>query len=129
MPRRDAATTSIVLYPAPARTISDKDPPSSIALVTVVPRTISTSGPPSRIAAASASSLRSGWYTTSQLAAFSPSIPLCSNLSAISTFIIKNVHHNGVLLWLALLNNMDQHAVPELWLEPRGLRRHDFVRI
>ena len=39
------------------------------------------------IARVNASSLRSGWYATSHPARFRPSIPLCSNLSAISSFI------------------------------------------
>jgi hypothetical protein len=43
MPRRDAAATSIVFTPAPARTISESDPASSIASVTFVLRTTSTS--------------------------------------------------------------------------------------
>ena len=60
-------------------------PPRASAAVTAVLRTTRTSAPFSRIAVVSASSFRSGWYNTSQPAAFSPSMPLCSNLSATRT--------------------------------------------
>ena len=77
----------MVLYPAPARTTSDRRPASSIGVVTFVPRTTSTSAPVAAMACESVSSFRSGSYTTSQPAAFNPSMPLDSNLSATRTFI------------------------------------------
>ena len=44
MPRLDAAATSMVLYPAPARTTSLSGPASSMARLTSVERTTRTSG-------------------------------------------------------------------------------------
>ena len=61
MPRVDAAATSIVLYPAPARTMRESRPASSMAAVTFVLRTTSTSAPLVRTASTSAASLASGW--------------------------------------------------------------------
>src|SRR5918912_1549966 len=116
MPRFDAVATSIVLYPAPARTTSDSAPASSIGAVTAVLRTTSTSALLSRTAAVNASSLRSGSYRTSQPAAFRPSRPLFSNLSATSTRIDDS-------------NNVYQKTVAELRFEPRRLGRHDLARV
>src|SRR5829696_2877869 len=116
MPRREAAATSMVLYPAPARTTSESRPALSIASVTLVLRTTRTSACVSAIARVSASSLSSGCWTTSQPAAWSPSIPLFSKLSAISTF----------MMWLPPpLDQMHDEAVAELGLEPGRLGRHD----
>jgi hypothetical protein len=77
----------MVFTPAPARMTRLKSPASSIGAVTFVERTTSTSGLCVRIASTSASSLRLGSYTTLQPSDFSPSSPLCSNLSATSIFI------------------------------------------
>src|SRR5918994_3347871 len=102
----------MVLYPAPARTMSDRRPASSIAAVTFVPRTTSTSAPLVPIDACSVSSFSSGWYSTPQPAAASPSRPLFSNASATSTFIRRS-------------DDVDQQPVAELGFEPGGFRRHD----
>jgi hypothetical protein len=61
MPRSLAASTSIVLKPAPARTTIPRRPASSIARVTWVDRTTSTSAPVLPIASSSVASARSGW--------------------------------------------------------------------
>src|SRR5260370_15959450 len=116
MPRLEAVATSVVLYPAPARTTSDSDPASSIGPVTVVLRTTSTSAAVSRIAAARASSLSSGLYTTSQPAAVKPSMPLRSNVSAIRT-LIKHEGHS-------FSYEMNQQAVSQLRFEPGRLGTH-----
>src|SRR5688500_5318084 len=116
MPRLLAPATSIVLYPAPARTMSDRRPASSMGDVTFVPRTTRTSAPLAAIASVSASSLSSGSCTTSQPAAFRPSMPLFSNLSATSTFI----HRSRLVSYC-----VNQQAVTELGLEPGRLGRHD----
>src|SRR4051812_46072690 len=124
MPRVLAPATSMVLYPAPARTMSDSRPASSMGAVTFVPRTTSTSAPVEAIACARESSLRSGSYTTSHPAAFSPSTPLFSNLSAMRTFMPSTRSAASAL------DGVDEKPVAQLGLEPRGLRRHDapFVR-
>src|SRR5262249_10153669 len=62
--------------------------PSSIGAVTPVLRTTRTSAAVWRMASASASPSRAGWYATSQPARVRPSMPLCSNLSAMRTFIV-----------------------------------------
>src|SRR3954468_6998332 len=124
MPRADAAATSMVLYPAPARTMRARAPASIIASVTLVERTTSTPALLSASAAASASSLRAGSYTTSQPAPRKPSIPLCSNWSATSTFI-----SGSRLLRSAQSDEMGQQTVAELRLEPRGFGRHDPARV
>src|SRR4030095_5125055 len=76
MPRFDAAATSMVLTPAPARTMSDNAPASIIASVTWVDRTTRTGTSVFLIAALGVSP-----------DAFTRSGPACSNLSATSTFI------------------------------------------
>ena len=88
MPRTDAAATSIVLNPAPARTMSARRPASMIASVTLVERTTSTSACVSPSAAASAASLSAGSYTTSQPMAARPSRPDRSNWSATRTLTV-----------------------------------------
>src|SRR4030095_8604315 len=87
MPRFDAAATSMVLTPAPARTMSDNAPASIIASVTWVDRTTRTGASVFLIAAMRVSPDASGSKMPSQPAAFSASRPDCSNLSATSTFI------------------------------------------
>ena len=87
MPRFEAAATSMVLTPAPARTISDSAPASIIASVTWVDRTTSTGACVCLIAATSVSPDASGSKITSQPAAFNASRPDCSNLSATRTFM------------------------------------------
>src|ERR1035437_145514 len=85
MPRREAAATSIVLYPAPARTTSLSAPAASTSSGTLVERTTSTSGRNCSTSAASASSLSFGAKRTSHPSRASSSRPDCSNWSAIST--------------------------------------------
>jgi hypothetical protein len=63
MPRREAAATSMVLKPAPARTMSFKGPASSIGSVTFVERTTRMSGRKCATASVSESSFASGWYS------------------------------------------------------------------
>src|ERR1035441_10825703 len=65
MPRREAAATSIVLYPAPARTTSLSAPAASTSSGTLVERTTSTSGRNCSTSAASACSLSFGAKRTS----------------------------------------------------------------
>ena len=60
IPRSDAASTSIVLYPAPARTTRERWPVSSMGRVTFVERTTSASAPLDRSASVRASSFASG---------------------------------------------------------------------
>src|SRR5664280_1559530 len=85
MPRREAAATSIVLYPAPARTTSLSAPAASTSSGTLVERTTSASGRNCSTSAASASSLSFGAKRTSHPSRASSSRPDCSNWSAIST--------------------------------------------
>src|SRR5574339_1268840 len=92
--------------------MSASRPASSIGAVSFVLRTTSTSAPVRPIASASASSFRSGSYTTSHPAAARPSMPLFSNLSATSTLMIDS-------------DQMNQQPISQLGLEPRGLGRHD----
>src|ERR1035438_6381720 len=87
MPRREAAATSIVLYPAPARTTSLSAPAASTASGTLVERTTRTSGRNFSTSATSASSLSFGVKRTSHPSRASSSRPDCSNWSAISTRI------------------------------------------
>src|SRR5690348_15358737 len=110
MPRFDAAATSIVLTPAPARTINDSAPASIIVSVTVVERTTSTGACDCLIAATSESPDASGSKRTSQPAIFNASSPDFSNLSATRTF---------------MSDQMREQSVAQLRLEPRRLRRHD----
>src|SRR5579862_4839850 len=104
---------------------------SSIDAGTAVPRTTRTSGVVERIVSASASSLRSGWYITPHPAAFRPSSPLRSNLSATSTFIDDLIGFTVLCFFPSnhSSNQVRQQAVPQLRLEPRRLRRHDRVRV
>src|SRR5439155_18100200 len=95
-------------------------PASSIGAVTVVLRTTSTSAPLFRIASTNVSSFRSGSYSTSQPAALRPLIPLCSNLSATSTFILL-----CALCELCGSYHVDEQPISELRFKPRRLRRHD----
>src|ERR1035438_1197988 len=85
MPRREAAATSMVLYPAPARTTSLSAPAASTASGTLVERTTRTSGRNCATSATSVSSFSLGAKSTSQPMACSASRPDCSNSSAIST--------------------------------------------
>jgi hypothetical protein len=88
MPRLEAAATSIVSMPAPARITSVSAVPAfSVSALTLVLRTIRICGSTSLTAAGSASAVRSGCETMLQPSSFSPSMPTFSNLSAISTFI------------------------------------------
>src|SRR5690348_4672103 len=98
MPRRDAAATSIVLYPAPARTTSFNAPAASTDSVTFVERTINTSGFDCWTSFASASSFSPGRLRTSQPADFRPSTPDCSNLSAINTRILDDGNSCGTAI-------------------------------
>src|SRR6185503_17843292 len=123
MPRREAAATSMVLNLAPARTTNLICSAANIGSVTFVPRTTNTSGICWRIASVRASSLRSGKNETSQPRACKPSRPDCSNLSAISTRIIKS------MLQRCSLNLMNQQSVAQLRLKPGRLRRHDLAGI
>src|ERR1035437_365020 len=85
MPRREAAFTSMVLWPAPARTTSLSAPAASTASGTLVERTTRTSGRNCATSAASASSLSWGAKRTSHPSRASSSRPDDSNSSAIST--------------------------------------------
>ena len=88
MPRLEAAPTSIVSMPAPARITSVSAVPAlSASAVTLVPRTIRMWGSTSLIAAGSASAVRSGCDTMPQPTSFRPSMTTFSNLSAIRTFM------------------------------------------
>src|SRR2546427_5509552 len=73
-------------------------------------------------------------------AAFRPSMPLFSNLSATSTFIATLIEHKGheghkgktslgpilcVLCVLCVSYEVDKQPVSKFGLEPRRLRRHD----
>src|SRR3954464_7683205 len=66
--------------------MSDRGPASRTSLPTLVPRTTSTSACVLRTASASAASFNCGSYHTSHPALRQPSIALCSNVSAITTF-------------------------------------------
>src|SRR5262245_38342612 len=131
MPRRDAAFTSMVLTPAPARTISDKVVSASIGSVTFVLRTIRTSGRLAVSASASCRSASDGSYTTSHPAATIESMPLCSNWSAMRTFIEVGCTHAAHLeVDLQVdLDQMRQQSIPKLRLEPGRLGRHDAAGI
>ena len=52
-------------------------------------------------------------------------MPLCSNLSAIENFHVDRVTRRTRSRPRAISDDVDQQAVPQLRLEPRGLRRHD----
>src|SRR5688500_6175558 len=131
MPRRDAAATSIVFTPAPARTISARAPASSIDSVTFVERTTSTSAPLATIRAASCASARSGSRRPSQPAAFRPSRPDDSSLSATRTLMGWALGYGLRATGYRLpatgyhLDHVGQQAIPQLRLEPGRLRRHD----
>src|SRR5258708_4917567 len=109
--------------------MSESRPASSIGVVTLVPRTTRTSRPLAAMACVSDPSLRSGSEITSQPAAFSPSRPLVSNLSAIRTFIAGPRPTGYHKPWLVSYG-VNQQPIPKLRLEPCGLRGHDaaFVR-
>src|SRR6185503_5725909 len=55
-------------------------------------------------------------------------MPLCSNWSAIRTFMIGGLRIGRVYPQVGL-NQMRQQSIPKLWLEPGRLRRHDAARI
>ena len=96
-PRADAAGTSIVSMPAPARITRPRlGPAFSAAAVTLVLRTISTLGSVSASAAGRSSAVSSGRISTVQPSSLSPSIPTFSNLSAIRTFMLWRVLHHRV---------------------------------
>src|SRR5260370_15519906 len=85
MPRREGAATSMVLWPAPARTTRLSAPAASTASGTLVERTTSTSGRNCSPSATSESSFSLGAKRTSHPMEWSSSRPDCSNSSAIRT--------------------------------------------
>ena len=88
MPRSEAVATSIVSYPAPARTIRLRAlAPSNTAAFTLVPRTRRMSGSCTATAAARASAAKSGSIRTQHPSDSIASTPVESNLSAISTLV------------------------------------------
>ena len=97
--------------------MSDSRPASSIGAVTFVLRTTSTSAPrrADRVGQRRRPSGRARRRPRSRRLV-RPSSPLCSNLSATSTFMV-------VVAMLRI--RCDQQPVPQLRLEPRRLRRHD----
>src|SRR5690348_10138188 len=68
-------------------------------------------------------------------------MPLCSNLSAIRTFMMENfaaeiAENAETPISRCLrspraqrLNHVAQQSIPQLRLKPRRLRRHDFARV
>jgi hypothetical protein len=88
MPSAEAAATSIVSMPAPARITSvSAVPASSASRVTFLLRTIRICGSSCRTSAGSASAVTSGCDTTVHPSSCKPSMPTFSNLSAIRTFM------------------------------------------
>src|SRR4051812_8286619 len=92
MPLADAAVTSMVSNPAPARSTMVSFLALSNTLAgTLVERTISTSGSISAIAAGRVSGERSGLTVTAQPRLRRPSTPVLSNLSAIRILRVISV--------------------------------------
>ena len=88
MPRLEAAATSMVSMPAPARITSVRAVPAlRVSAVTLVPRTIRMWGSTSLTAPGSAWAVRSGCETMLQPSSLRPSMPTFSNLSAMRTFM------------------------------------------
>src|SRR5262249_15680015 len=138
-PRSDAALTSMVSIPAPARITRLRLVPLRRASpVTFVPRTMSTLGSCSLRATGSASAVRSGSDTTVQPSSLSPSMPTFSNLSAMRIFIdaVRYPARRRPQLpaWTVagrssdsgwLIELMHKQSAPQLGLEPGALGGHD----
>src|SRR5688572_698359 len=121
-PRAEAAATSMVSMPAPARITRPRPGPApSVAAVTFVLLTMRMLGSDSATAAGRSSAVRSGRDTTVHPSSCSPSTPTFSNLSAIRTFIERRR--------LLSIEGVDEQATSELGLEPGALGRHDLPGI
>jgi hypothetical protein len=91
MPRESPTATSIVLTPDPARTIELQRGRAACGDVTFVDRTTSTSRAELDASASRALIDESGLIAdVTRRAPFRPSMPVCSNLSAMSTSCAKD---------------------------------------
>ena len=127
MPRLEAAATSMVSMPAPARITSVSAVPAlSASAVTFLLRTIRMCGSTSLIARGQRLRRESGCDTTVQPSSLRPSMPTFSNLSAMRTFI----EHSSREMQVSQLSQLvHEQPAPQLGLEPGALGRHDLAGV